>query len=144
MSAPREQRMDDSSVATATASVRDGLCRAAAKQRLAVSRPQPWDQPADVGTILGHLSATVAAMDRLLDDLVRSLASGTVSGTIASIDGPFADDLPKAVATATLWISYANAACVELRKSIDNAHIAVSGLARSPQQEGLPSRLSAS
>jgi hypothetical protein len=128
--------MLDSSVAATTASVRDGLRRAAANQRRAVAMSRPWDQPADIGTILGHLSATVTAMDRLLDDLVRGLLDSTVSETIESVDGPFRDDLPSAVATAQLWISCANAACGKLRDSIDNAHIAVSGLARSPRETG--------
>ena len=122
--------MDDSSIAATTASVRDGLRRAAAKQRQAVSTSQPWNRPADIGTILGHLSATVTAMDRLLDDLIRSLKASTLSETIESVDGPFRDDLPSAVATAQLWVDRANAACGQLRDSIDNAHIAVSGLAR--------------
>ena len=123
--------MDESATATTTALVRGGLRRAAAAQRLAVSASRPWDRPAATAAILGHLSATVTATDRRLDDLVRGLVAGAAAETVDSVDGPFRDDLPDAVTTARLWISWANAACADLRDALDNAHIALSGLAGS-------------
>ncbi|MCR6482812.1 hypothetical protein M8542_08280 [Amycolatopsis sp. OK19-0408] len=105
-------------LATATASARDSLRRAVGG---------PWDQPAEIGAALANISASIAAIDQVLSGLARQLREPGVA--VVSVDGPFRGDTAAAVETAGLWLVRAAAASAGVRTCVDNAHIAVSGLA---------------
>lgn len=90
---------------------------------------RPWRQPQDVGLILSHLSTLVAALDCLLDGLHRGLATEAAVATVDSVDGPFQGDVAGAVQTGQLWLNRARGVSPQLRAAIDNAHVALSGLA---------------
>lgn len=115
--------MTECVLTAATAAAREDLRRAATL---------PWQQPSDIGTVLAHLSATVTAMDQLLDGLSYRLNDDRASERLDSVDGLFNGDLSSAIDTARLWLISANLTCGRLQTCLDNANIAVGGLAEPP------------
>lgn len=116
--------MSDPTLITITAAARDDLrCAATLSVR----------QPSDLGTTLAHLSATVTAMDSLLIRMSDHLTRPQFTQHLGCVDGPFEGDLSDAIDTARLWLESANVICGNLRKCLDNANVAVGGLAETPQ-----------
>ncbi|SEF37130.1 hypothetical protein SAMN05421837_112243 [Amycolatopsis pretoriensis] len=111
----------------ATAAARDNLRRAVGGT---------WSQPADIGTTLANLSAATAAMNRVLADLGIKLLAPDSRIAFASVDGPFSGDTTEAVQTAGLWLTRAVDTCINLGNYLDNAHIAVGGLAEPTARHG--------
>ncbi|MDT8912376.1 hypothetical protein [Amycolatopsis sp. PS_44_ISF1] len=112
-------------LAMTTASARDSL-------RQAVG--QPWREPAEIGTALANMSASITAIDQVLAGLaLRLLQPGT---EVESVDGPFRGDTPAAAATTGLWLARAAGLSSQLRACLDNAHIAAAGLAAPTERSG--------
>ncbi|MFJ7216579.1 hypothetical protein [Amycolatopsis sp. NPDC098790] len=119
--------MPPSDLTHVTAAARDNLRRAVGST---------WSQPADIGTTLANLSAATAAMNRVLADLGIKLLAPDSAAAFASVDGPFSGDTTQAVQTAGLWLTRAVGACNDLADYLDNAHIAVGGLAEITARHG--------
>lgn len=85
---------------------------------------------------VGSLRQLIRALDNALGGVSTALSRAESTGDLVSVDGPFAGDVPAAKQTAQQWLDRASLTLsVGPARSIDNAHIALSGLARASEHQ---------
>jgi hypothetical protein len=92
--------------------------------------------PAEVYEILGSLEAMAQRLPQACGQLAEWLDHQAEGGRLKATDGPFADDVPAAVATATHWLNRAARLAEELRLALANSQVAVGGLAHVGSDDG--------
>jgi hypothetical protein len=118
--------MVDRALTTVTAAAREDLRRAATL---------PVRQPSDMGTVLAHpLRHRSGPWTCCSPGYPTAWSTPRSAADPDCEDGLFEGDLPAVVETARLWLTSANVTCEQLRECLDNANVAVGGLAETPRE----------
>ncbi|MBK1789452.1 hypothetical protein [Prauserella cavernicola] len=79
---------------------------------------------------VGSLRQVVVALDPVIAGVARDLVRRTEAGELTVVEGPFAGDSVEAALTGRWWLDRARANLRTVTAdAIDNAHVAVGGLA---------------
>jgi hypothetical protein len=84
--------------------------------------------PTDVSDVLGALETIAGQLPVICGQLAAWLDDEAESNRLLATGGPFAGDVPAAVATASHWLKQAEEVADQTRHALANAHMAVGGL----------------
>jgi hypothetical protein len=84
--------------------------------------------PDDVYDVLGLLETLAEGLSAVCGQLGTWLEEEAENGRLQVIGGPFAGDVPAAIATVTYWQHHASGLAEQLRLALGNAHLAARGL----------------
>ena len=85
--------------------------------------------PGDVYQVVGSLDALAGRLPQAYRQLGAWLEREAEASRIRASDGPFAGDVPAAVATAVEWLTQAAGLAEQMQASLANVHVVTSGLA---------------
>jgi hypothetical protein len=134
-------RMDDTEATTeaTTEDVRAIAERAAEAVRELIHATQAAKgrlaYPADVYDVLGSLEVMAGRLPQTYRQLANWLDQQAEAQRIQAPDGLFTGDVPAAVATATHWLQEAGTLAEQMRLALENALVAVGGLAYAGHDE---------
>ena len=91
--------------------------------------------PADVSKVLSSLEMTAELLPVICGQLAAWLDDEVEGARLQAQDGPFADDVPAAVATTIQWLTHTAELADDMRRALGNARAAVGGLARAVNED---------
>ena len=84
--------------------------------------------PVDVSEVLASLELTAELLPVICGQLAAWLDDEAEGARLQAQDGPFADDVPAAVATTIHWLTHTAELADEMRRALGNARAAAIGL----------------